>query len=134
MQDWLFLAYHRVRGVEYGLLVATFVAIMVLGLELGIAAGIVAASLLFAYNYSKVPWTKRAQSAAYITPCITKQGSHAYWMAPCVLSMSAAYWCQLSICCTAVLYVLAVFCKLYSPAIALSSLDVQGLISYNQGV
>ncbi len=54
MQDWLFLAYNRVRGVEYGLLVATFVAIMVMGLELGIAAGIVAASLLFAYNYSKV--------------------------------------------------------------------------------
>ncbi|DBA74396.1 hypothetical protein WJX77_006646 [Trebouxia sp. C0004] len=53
-RDWLFLAYHRVRGVEYGLLVATFMAIMVMGLELGIAAGIVAASLLFAYNYSKV--------------------------------------------------------------------------------
>lgn len=59
LQDWLFLAYLRVRGVEYGLLVATFVAIMVLGLELGIATGIVAASLLFAYNYSKVgrPWS-----------------------------------------------------------------------------
>ncbi|KAA6425635.1 MAG: Sulfate Permease Family [Trebouxia sp. A1-2] len=54
-RDWLFLAVYRVRGVEYGLLVATFVAIMVMGLELGIAAGIVAASLLFAYNYSKVP-------------------------------------------------------------------------------
>ena len=54
MQDWLFLAYQRVTGMEYGLLVATFVAIMVMGLELGIAAGIVAASLLFAYNYSKV--------------------------------------------------------------------------------
>ena len=54
MQDWLFLAYQRVRGVEYGLLVATFVAIMGLGLELGIAAGIIAASLIFAYNYSKV--------------------------------------------------------------------------------
>lgn len=40
--------------MEYGLLVATFVAIMVMGLELGIAAGIIAASLLFAYNYSKV--------------------------------------------------------------------------------
>ncbi len=63
MQDWLFLAYHRVRGVEYGLLVATFVAIMVMGLELGIAAGIVAASLLFAYNYSKVTWTQFAQLA-----------------------------------------------------------------------
>lgn len=54
VQDWLLLAYLRVRGVEYGLLLATFVAIMVMGLELGIAAGIVAASLLFAYNYSKV--------------------------------------------------------------------------------
>lgn len=54
LQDWLFLAYQRVTGMEYGLLVATFVAIMVMGLELGIAAGIVAASLLFAYNYSKV--------------------------------------------------------------------------------
>ena len=54
LQDWLFLAYQRVRGVEYGLLVATFIAIMVSGLELGIAFGIVAASLLFAYNYSKV--------------------------------------------------------------------------------
>ena len=54
LQDWLFLAYQRVRGVEYGLLVATFIAIMVMGLELGIAAGIVAASLIFAYNYSKV--------------------------------------------------------------------------------
>lgn len=40
--------------MEYGLLVATFVAIMAMGLELGIAAGIIAASLLFAYNYSKV--------------------------------------------------------------------------------
>lgn len=54
LQDWLFLAYQRVRGVEYGLLVATFIAIMLMGLELGIAAGIVAASLIFAYNYSKV--------------------------------------------------------------------------------
>ena len=50
----MFLAYQRVRGVEYGLLVATFVAIMGLGLELGIAAGIIAASLIFVYNYSKV--------------------------------------------------------------------------------
>ena len=57
MQDWLLLAYYRVRKVEYALLVATFVAIMVLGLELGIAAGIVAASLIFAYQYSKARCT-----------------------------------------------------------------------------
>lgn len=61
LQDWLFLAYLRVRGVEYGLLVATFLAIMILGLELGIAAGIVAASLLFAYNYSKVGHVRHVQ-------------------------------------------------------------------------
>lgn len=54
LQDWLFLAYQRVTAMEYGVLVATFVAIMAMGLELGIAAGIVGASLLFAYNYSKV--------------------------------------------------------------------------------
>lgn len=65
VQDWLFLAYQRVRGVEYGLLVATFAAIMALGLELGIAAGIVAASLIFAYNYSKV---KNPQAAAARLP------------------------------------------------------------------
>lgn len=53
LQDWLLLAYYRVRKVEYALLVATFVAIMALGLEVGIAAGIVAASLIFAYQYSK---------------------------------------------------------------------------------
>ncbi|KAL3148948.1 hypothetical protein ABBQ32_001807 [Trebouxia sp. C0010 RCD-2024] len=53
-RDWLFLAYQRVTAMEYGVLVATFVAIMAMGLELGIAAGIVGASLLFAYNYSKV--------------------------------------------------------------------------------
>lgn len=45
--------------MEYALLVATFVAIMVLGLELGIAAGIVAASLIFAYQYSKVTVNKQ---------------------------------------------------------------------------
>lgn len=54
MQDWLVLVYRKLRGVEYGLLLTTFGAIMVLGLELGIAVGIAAASVLFAYNYSKV--------------------------------------------------------------------------------
>lgn len=63
MQDWLLLAYYRVRKVEYALLVATFVAIMVLGLELGIAAGIVAASLIFAYQYSKA----RCQAVVDVT-------------------------------------------------------------------
>lgn len=51
--------------MEYGVLVATFVAIMAMGLELGIAAGIVGASLLFAYNYSKV------HCALCNCPCIT---------------------------------------------------------------
>lgn len=54
MQDWLFIAYKRISKVEYALLVATFVAILVWGLEIGIAAGIVAATLHFTYSYSRV--------------------------------------------------------------------------------
>ena len=49
-QDWLFISYKRVSGVEYSLLVGTLVAIMALGLEAGIAAGIVAAACHFAYR------------------------------------------------------------------------------------
>lgn len=54
VQDWLLLVCYRVRDV----VVTTFVASMVMGLELGSAAGIVAASLTFSYCYSKAsqPW------------------------------------------------------------------------------
>ncbi len=47
-------AFFRVTLVEYGLLLLTFGAIMVFGLEVGIAAGIMLAALLFSYQYSKV--------------------------------------------------------------------------------
>lgn len=131
MQDWLFLAVYRVRGVEYGLLVATFVAIMVMGLELGIAAGIVAASLLFAYNYSKVPVGPNVHNWLLdMTLCMISQGSHAYWMAPCVLSISMPTG-VVSICCTAVLCGFAASCTL-APLLCLK--DVHGLICTEQGV
>ncbi len=53
-QDWLLLSYHKVRLVEFGLLWVTFLLICGLGLELGIALGIVGACLLFAYSYARV--------------------------------------------------------------------------------
>ncbi|KFM27070.1 Uncharacterized protein C24H6.11c [Auxenochlorella protothecoides] len=52
--DWLFIAYKRVSHVEYALLLATFGAITLWGLELGIAAGIAAAALHFTYSYARV--------------------------------------------------------------------------------
>lgn len=76
LQDWLLLAYYRVRKVEYALLVATFVAIMILGLELGIFAGIVAASLIFAYQYSKV------MVETHVASCADLQ-----WQASCLTCM-----------------------------------------------
>jgi len=47
-QDWLVVAYKRVSGVEYALLVGTLLSIMGLGLEAGIGVSIVAAALHFA--------------------------------------------------------------------------------------
>lgn len=40
-------------GAEYGLLLATFTAILQLGLEGGIAAGVVLATLYFALAYAR---------------------------------------------------------------------------------
>ncbi|GAB4822722.1 hypothetical protein N2152v2_009768 [Parachlorella kessleri] len=54
LKDWLFIAYKRVSLVEYVLLLGTLGAIMALGLEAGIAAGIVAAAVHFAYRYANV--------------------------------------------------------------------------------
>ncbi|KAL6776708.1 hypothetical protein ACKKBF_B30640 [Auxenochlorella protothecoides x Auxenochlorella symbiontica] len=54
LKDWLFIAYKRVSHVEYALLLATFGAITLWGLELGIAAGIAAAALHFTYSYARV--------------------------------------------------------------------------------
>ena len=37
LQDWLFISYKRVDGVEYALLLATFGLVLAAGLEAGIA-------------------------------------------------------------------------------------------------
>jgi MFS superfamily sulfate permease-like transporter/CRP-like cAMP-binding protein len=51
-RDWLILSYFKLTLVEYGLLWVTFACIMALGLEGGIAAGIIFATLYFAYAYA----------------------------------------------------------------------------------
>ncbi|KAL4419479.1 hypothetical protein ABPG77_008281 [Micractinium sp. CCAP 211/92] len=57
LKDWLFIAHKRISGVEYALLLATFGLVMALGLEAGIAGGILLAALHFAYSYSKATVT-----------------------------------------------------------------------------
>ncbi|KAL4431193.1 hypothetical protein ABPG75_006449 [Micractinium tetrahymenae] len=57
LKDWLFIAYKRISGVEYALLLATFALVMAFGLEAGIAGGILLAALHFAYSYSKATVT-----------------------------------------------------------------------------
>ncbi|KAL4859503.1 putative vacuolar membrane protein [Chlorella vulgaris] len=52
-RDWLVLSFTKMTRIEYGLLLATFSAIMQWGLEGGIAAGIVLATLYFALAYAK---------------------------------------------------------------------------------
>eukprot|EP00887_Chlorella_sp_A99_P005506 scaffold1.g5506.t1 len=65
-KDWLFISYKRVSFVEYCLLVATFVAvggwlgggrIVLLGLEAGIAIGILLSAASFAVSYARVTVT-----------------------------------------------------------------------------
>ncbi|KAJ9523513.1 hypothetical protein QJQ45_007217 [Haematococcus lacustris] len=52
-RDWLVLSYKKLSGPEYLLLWLTFSAIMAAGLMEGIAAGVVAATLYFAYKYAQ---------------------------------------------------------------------------------
>lgn len=52
-RDWLVLSYFKLTLVEYGLLWLTFASVMQWGLEGGIAAGIVCATLYFAYAYAQ---------------------------------------------------------------------------------
>ncbi|GFR39589.1 hypothetical protein Agub_g49, partial [Astrephomene gubernaculifera] len=52
-RDWLILSYKKLSRPEYLLLWSTFLAIMAWGLELGIAAGVVLATLYFAYQYAQ---------------------------------------------------------------------------------
>jgi hypothetical protein len=54
LQDWLFISYKRVDGVEYALLLATFGLVLAAGLEAGIAGGILLAALHFAYRCAGV--------------------------------------------------------------------------------
>ena len=46
----------QVTRMEYVLLWLTYLAIMYSDLESGIGAGIVMATLYFAYSYAQVPW------------------------------------------------------------------------------
>ncbi|KAK9810835.1 hypothetical protein WJX73_000129 [Symbiochloris irregularis] len=52
--DWLVFSYFKVTKVEFGLLWATYLAIMYAGLEAGIGAGIMMATLYFAFAYARV--------------------------------------------------------------------------------
>ncbi|GLC59516.1 hypothetical protein PLESTB_001495700 [Pleodorina starrii] len=63
-RDWLILSYRKLSRAEYVLLWLTFIAIMDLGLELGISAGIVMATLYFAYRYAQSQVSSLRQVAA----------------------------------------------------------------------
>ncbi|GLI60655.1 hypothetical protein VaNZ11_002855 [Volvox africanus] len=63
-KDWLILSYRKLSRAEYVLLWATFLSIMNTGLELGIAAGIVMATLYFAYQYAQSQVSSLRQVAA----------------------------------------------------------------------
>jgi SulP family sulfate permease len=52
-RDWLVLSYWKLSGVEYGLLWGTFLAIVQLGLERGIAAGVAGACVYFCWAYAR---------------------------------------------------------------------------------
>lgn len=52
--DWLIHSFHKLSRTEYVLLLATFLATVQLGLELGIGIGIVMATLFFAFAYARV--------------------------------------------------------------------------------
>jgi len=54
LEDYLIRTRARLSGGEYALLWATFGAIVVLGLEVGIAAGIAAATADFAYRFARI--------------------------------------------------------------------------------
>ncbi|KAL4547721.1 hypothetical protein Ndes2526B_g06954 [Nannochloris sp. 'desiccata'] len=53
-KDWLYIAAKKVAPVEFAMIVGTFLAVAALGLELGIAAGILAAALHFAIEYARM--------------------------------------------------------------------------------
>lgn len=52
--DWLVRSYAKVTRAEYVLLLLTFIAIMELELEMGVAAGILMCTIYFAFTYARV--------------------------------------------------------------------------------
>eukprot|EP00879_Flechtneria_rotunda_P026975 GHRR01028828.1.p1 GENE.GHRR01028828.1~~GHRR01028828.1.p1 ORF type:complete len:515 (+),score=170.87 GHRR01028828.1:54-1547(+) len=55
--DWLIRSYSKVTRAEYLLLLATFIAIMQLELEKGVAAGMLMCTIFFAVTYARVCMT-----------------------------------------------------------------------------
>jgi sulfate permease, SulP family len=53
-KDWLYIAAKKVAPIEFAMIVGTFLAVAAFGLELGIAAGILAAALHFAIEYARM--------------------------------------------------------------------------------
>lgn len=53
-KDWLYIAAKKVAPIEFAMIVGTFLAVSAFGLELGIAAGILAAALHFAIEYARM--------------------------------------------------------------------------------
>ena len=52
--DWLIRSYSKVSRAEYLLLLATFLSIMELELEAGVAAGMLLCTIYFAITYARV--------------------------------------------------------------------------------
>lgn len=52
--DWLVRSYSKVSRAEYLLLLATFISIMELELEAGVAAGMLLCTIYFAVTYARV--------------------------------------------------------------------------------
>ena len=56
-KDWLYISRKKVAPLEYAMLVGTFLAVASLGLEVGIALGVLAAALHFAVEYARLSVT-----------------------------------------------------------------------------
>ncbi len=53
-KDWLYIAAKKVSPIEFAMIVGTFLAVAAFGLEVGIAAGVLAAALHFAVEYARM--------------------------------------------------------------------------------
>ena len=61
MLDWLVLSRSKVHPIEYGVILCTFFMINLVGLELGMACGVLVAMASFIYDYAKVPVVQRVK-------------------------------------------------------------------------